>query len=172
MLPQEILGVLRRILRHTEKHTELHEKRLIIIIIISIEEVGHGWPLLIKTTEVITTIDLGYWHYCKVLDPSLNLDLKTGAPLSKRLLRYEKSISVTSAILISKVQPCPTSSASLLAELLEHWKPSPLARAYTIGLLSMPIPYWAIVLVCMHKSTHACTTHARIADWSCDTTHY
>ena len=27
-----------------------------------------------------------------------------------RLLRYEKSISVTSAILISKVQPCPTSS--------------------------------------------------------------
>ena len=29
------------------------------------------------------------------------------------LLRYEKSISVTSAILISKVQPCPTSSALL-----------------------------------------------------------
>ena len=36
MLPQEILvilGVLRCILRHTEKHTELLEKSLIIIII-------------------------------------------------------------------------------------------------------------------------------------------
>ena len=38
MLPQEsfvILGVLKCILRHTEKHTELLEKRLIIIIIAS-----------------------------------------------------------------------------------------------------------------------------------------
>ena len=34
-LPQEILGVLRCILRHTEKHKELLEKRLIIIIIIA-----------------------------------------------------------------------------------------------------------------------------------------
>ena len=33
MLPHEILGVLRCILRHTEKHTEFLEKRLIIIII-------------------------------------------------------------------------------------------------------------------------------------------
>ena len=28
-------------------------------------------------------------------------------------------------------------ASSLLAELLEHWKPSPLARAYSIGPLSM-----------------------------------
>ena len=44
----------------------------------------------------------------------MNLDLKTGAPSVKveraSLLRYEKAISVTSAILISKVQLCPTSS--------------------------------------------------------------
>ena len=31
---------------------------------------------------------------------------------------------------------------------------------------------YTIVLVCMHKSKHACTTHARIAYWSCDSTHY
>ena len=38
MLPQEILvisGVLRHILVHSEKHTELLEKRFIIIIIIT-----------------------------------------------------------------------------------------------------------------------------------------
>ena len=52
----------------------------------------------------------------------------------------------------------------------EHWKPSPSGRVYTIGLLSLPIP--VIVLVCMHKSTHACTMHTHIADWSCDSTHY
>ena len=30
--------------------------------------------------------------------------------------------------------------SSSLAKLLEHWKPSPLARAYTVCLLSRPIP--------------------------------
>ena len=83
------------------------------------EEVGHGWPLLIETTEV-TLIDLGY---CKV--ESFLAFSMTGSSLESwfenwgppqwveraSLLRYEKSISVTSAILISKVQPCPTSSA-------------------------------------------------------------
>ena len=33
-----------------------------------------------------------------------------------------------------------SSQSSLLAELLEHWKQSPLVRVYTIDLLSMPIP--------------------------------
>ena len=55
----------------------------------------------------------------------MNPDLKTGAHLSESretasLLRYEKSISVTSAILISKVQPCPTSSG--------HQTPFPRGR--------------------------------------------
>ena len=36
------------------------------------------------------------------------------------LLRWEKSISVTSAILINKVQPCPTSSVSELARDRVH----------------------------------------------------
>ena len=44
----------------------------------------------------------------------MNLDLKTVVPLGKSpeslLLRYEKSISDDPAFLISKVQPCPTSS--------------------------------------------------------------
>ena len=38
----------------------------------------------------------------------MNLDLKTGAPLGRS--PYEKSISDDLALLISKVQPCPTSS--------------------------------------------------------------
>ena len=45
----------------------------------------------------------------------MNLDLKTVVPLGKvlraSLLRYEESISDDLAFLISKVQPCPTSSA-------------------------------------------------------------
>ena len=44
----------------------------------------------------------------------MNLDLKTGVLLGKvlraSLLRYEKLISDDPAFLISKVQPCPTSS--------------------------------------------------------------
>ena len=70
----------------------------------------------------VTLID----RYCKiesflafsVTGPSLeHLDLKAGAPFSVKverasLSRYEKSISVISAILISKVQLCSTSSAS------------------------------------------------------------
>ena len=48
----------------------------------------------------------------------MNLDLKTVVPLGKSpeslLLRYEKSISDDPAFLISKVQPCPTSSDSKL----------------------------------------------------------
>ena len=53
--------------------------------------------------------------------------------------------------------------SSLLAELLEHWN-------YFHYLLSIPIP--VIVQFCMHKSIHACTTRARIADWLCDSTRY
>ena len=44
----------------------------------------------------------------------MNLDLKTGSlsveVLRASLSRYEKSISDDPAFLISKVQPCPTSS--------------------------------------------------------------
>ena len=47
----------------------------------------------------------------------MNLDLKTVVPLGKSpeswLLRYEKSISDDPAFLISKVQPCPTSSVTI-----------------------------------------------------------
>ena len=46
-----------------------------------------------------------------ILDIALNHDLKLGSHLSKSrqvsLLRYVKSICVTSAIFISKMQPCP-----------------------------------------------------------------
>ena len=50
-------------------------------------------------------------------DPSLESWFENWGPTSVQverasLLRYEKSISVTSAILISKVQPCPTASGS------------------------------------------------------------
>ena len=53
-------------------------------------------------------------------------------------------------------------------ELLKHWKPSPSARDYTIYLLYA----YTIVLVCLHKLMYACPTHARKADWSCDSMHY
>ena len=48
------------------------------------EEVGHGWPLVIKTTEVITNwswILQGRKFFFSMTDPSLNVDLKTGAYL-------------------------------------------------------------------------------------------
>ena len=72
----------------------------------------------IKMAEV-TLIDLGY---CKVESfsfsmtaPSLESLFENWGPTSVKskrasLLRCEKSISVSSAILISKVQVCPTSS--------------------------------------------------------------
>ena len=55
----------------------------------------------------------------------MNLDLKTVVPLGKSpesyLLRYEKSISDDPAFLISKVQPCPTSSDVHLFETVSNF---------------------------------------------------
>ena len=82
------------------------------------------WPRLymhlawMRPNNGSSLINLGY---CKVesssaflwLAPTLNLDLKTGVPSVKveSLLRYENQLVMASAILISKVQPCPTSLA-------------------------------------------------------------
>ena len=95
------------------------------------EEAVHGWSLQITTTEVITNWSwmlqgrkLFSFFYDRPQPWILIWKLGPTSVKVERasLLRYKKSISVTSAILISKVQPCPTSSWAFAGfECGRHW---------------------------------------------------
>ena len=94
------------------------------------EEVGHGWPLLVRTL-----IDLGY---CKVesfsmTGPSLKSFINWGLPSVKlgraSLLRYENPL----AILITCVQPPPV--------MLVHVQlPSLCTVFWRVALVNMLLP--------------------------------
>ena len=112
----------------------------------------------------VALIDLGY---CKVerflafsmSGPSLESSFENWDPSVKveraSLWRYEKSICVTSAILISKVQPCPTSSGPSPSDPRQAIKPgtetvkrNKMKRNRNETKVQSEICVWSVVFNC------------------------